>query len=415
MSKPAVTLFLDTRRILKSGKFRIRLRVDFYRAGKRTQLYFNCEEEASRSEWEQIQSGSVRGDLRRIRTAVIAKEQEANGIVEDMPYVSPDSFSAIFMGRRTKSAFVKDLFDEIIAQMNRAGQISSAGAYAGARDALLARGNEGLILNIIDKDWLKDFEVWMLQRGRSISTIGIYLRSLRHVFNVAIERKILPAELYPFGRKKYIIPTSRNVKKAMTKADKERLLSWKPSLRELANAKRDKKLLHIVEAKERALRDFTWSYYCNGMNFADMAQLKATDVRGDLLMFYRRKSLTTERERKPQVITMRPELKKILSELNKEGYLFDVLLPGDSPKRVTAKVRQWIKRTNKWLKVICAEIGIERVKTSYARHTAATMLIRAGADMHYVKDALGHSSITTTERYMATLDLEEQRKLTAKL
>ena len=50
----------------------------------------------------------------------------------------------------------------------------------------------------------------------SKSTIGMYLRNLRHVFNVAAnELKIINKEkCYPFGVSKYRIPSSRNVKKA---------------------------------------------------------------------------------------------------------------------------------------------------------------------------------------------------------
>ncbi len=45
--------------------------------------------------------------------------------------------------------------------------------------------------------------------------------------------------------------------------------------------------------------------------------------------------------------------------------------------------------------------------TTYtARHTAVTVLVRAGVPLSDIKDMLGHSSIKTTESYVASLDIE---------
>ena len=48
------------------------------------------------------------------------------------------------------------------------------------------------------------------------ATQGIYLRNLRAIFNEAIADGIISKEkCYPFGRRKYQIPTGRNIKKAL--------------------------------------------------------------------------------------------------------------------------------------------------------------------------------------------------------
>jgi hypothetical protein len=50
--------------------------------------------------------------------------------------------------------------------------------------------------------------------GLSKSTIGIYLRPLRAIYNEAIEAGFAKGDKsYPFGRRKYQIPSGRNVKK----------------------------------------------------------------------------------------------------------------------------------------------------------------------------------------------------------
>jgi hypothetical protein len=48
----------------------------------------------------------------------------------------------------------------------------------------------------------------MLAQDYSKTTIGIYTRQLRTLFNEAIEQGLLKKEKhYPFGRRKYVPPT----------------------------------------------------------------------------------------------------------------------------------------------------------------------------------------------------------------
>ncbi len=51
----------------------------------------------------------------------------------------------------------------------------------------------------------------MTNKGNSRSTVGIYLRPIRHLFNLA-----KPSN-YPFGKDGYSIPKGRNKKKAIYK------------------------------------------------------------------------------------------------------------------------------------------------------------------------------------------------------
>jgi len=64
---------------------------------------------------------------------------------------------------------------------------------------------------------------------------------------------------------------------------------------------------------------------------------------------------------------------------------------------------------------ICKSAGLPHVKLHDLRHTFATNMIRAGADIHTVQELLGHSSLETTAGYLETADLDEIRQLQAKL
>ena len=83
-----------------------------------------------------------------------------------------------------------------------------------------------------------------------------------------------------------------------------------------------------------------------------------------------------------------------------------------------------------WLKHLPLAIGFEGVKSGFRRareaagmphvhfhdlrHSCATILLQLGADLHVVREILGHTSIKTTERY-AHVMVQPQRAALAKL
>lgn len=58
-----------------------------------------------------------------------------------------------------------------------------------------------------------------------------------------------------------------------------------------------------------------------------------------------------------------------------------------------------ITTVQKGFKAACRRAGIEDFRVHDMRHTFASWLVMAGASLYVVKDLLGHSSITVTERY----------------
>ncbi len=50
-------------------------------------------------------------------------------------------------------------------------------------------------------------------------------------------------------------------------------------------------------------------------------------------------------------------------------------------------------------KTILRQAGVRDVRVHDARHTAATLLIEQGVNIRVVQGVLGHTRVTTTERY----------------
>lgn len=74
--------------------------------------------------------------------------------------------------------------------------------------------------------------------------------------------------------------------------------------------------------------------------------------------------------------------------------------------------RQVNKNVNKWLKVICKNLGItEKVTSYFARHSFASALSSAGFSTEYIAEALTHSSTAVTERYLKSLNRDKGKAI----
>ena len=70
-----------------------------------------------------------------------------------------------------------------------------------------------------------------------------------------------------------------------------------------------------------------------------------------------------------------------------------------------------IERTEDWRswKAILAKAQVRDARVHDARHTAATLLTEQGVHIRVVQEVLGHTRVTTTERYthVATLQMKD--------
>ena len=73
-------------------------------------------------------------------------------------------------------------------------------------------------------------------------------------------------------------------------------------------------------------------------------------------------------------------------------------------------VEDFAKRTNKQLNIVSKKLGLGKITTYTARHTAATTYLRLGADLKTIQEFLGHSSISTIEACLKSIDMEGKKK-----
>lgn len=403
-SIPTARIVLDTRREKKNGLYPVKLRVTF----ERKHVYYMTGKDLSETDFAKTFGARPRDEFKAIRAYLAEFEKRAQQAIDSsMPFFSFQKFEADFLkGSKPENlpfaGEVKSAYDAQIESLLKDERIGTADSLRNSRDSI-HRFKDGLTFADITPDFLRSYERWMLEQGRSLTTIGMYLRALRTLMNDAILSGKIPKEKYPFGKKPlYQIPTGQNIKKALSRSELKQIFEYEPATQSEARA-----------------RDFwIFIYLCNGINPKDVAELKFKDLDRSIqkITFRRAKTKRTSRDSKPAEIYLQKEAVEILERYatkpeHQEAYIFPILTPGDSAQRQDEDVYNFVKSINKPMRIIRAKLGIEKKITTYtARHSFATMLKRSGAPTEFISEALRHQDLKTTEKYLDSFEDTTKRK-----
>lgn len=239
----------------------------------------------------------------------------------------------------------------------------------------------GLDFKDITYTFLKDFEVYLREKGNGINTVAKHLRQLRTLVNEAINQGYIHADAYPF--RKFKIKQEKGRHEFLTPDE----------LKKLENLEvHDLKLRHVLDA-------FLFCCYV-GLRFSDFCQLTPSNfirVNGKRWLHF--KSIKTGIElRLPLHLLFEG---KALAILDRYCITEFASLGGNS-------------EVNKALSVITSMARIKKHVTYHtARHTCATLLIHQGVPITTVQKLLGHTSVKTTEIYSEILSSTILRDLKA--
>lgn len=402
-----ISIYLDVRRKKANGKYPVKLRV-FIPSIRRQKLYptaFEFVESEFKSIWETVKP---RSEHKEAQMKLKALELHANELADKLPYFTLEKFElALYNKSHSNRGDVVNLYHDAIDQYKKNNQIGTASSYELSLASLLEfQKRDTLHFTEISSQWLKDYERHMVDvKKRSSTTVGIYLRPLRAIFNTAIENGIISPDLYPFGRRKYTIPAPTSTKKALTKEQLKLLFETMPTTPEQTKAK----------------AFWFFSYACNGMNFKDIANLRYQDIIGDTIQFRRAKTVKTNTSQAPVVVYLNDYTRKVIDDYgntNKspKNYIFSLVDHTSSSEAMHTQLKNFIRFINQHFSKFAKEHGVEeQVSTYWARHSFATNAIRSGASMEFVSEALSHSNLNTTKKYFAGFEDEKKKEISNKL
>lgn len=117
--------------------------------------------------------------------------------VQEKDFTATSLIDSVDVGVSPKT--VKEMFDAQIERLESANRLGYALSYSNVLKSLL-KFNEHLDIYFSDIDitWLRRYEDWLHSNNLSANTIGIRFRTLRALYNLAIEEKVVKQNYYPF-------------------------------------------------------------------------------------------------------------------------------------------------------------------------------------------------------------------------
>lgn len=402
MSMNATTsLFHDLRYEKKDGSYPIKLCVIFKRKNK----LYKTGVSVTKGEWQKINAERPRGDLKDKRIECDLVLKQADEIIKALPEFTFTAFEKQFSGN-TFSSNVFTSFQNYYDKLENEGRIGTAKSYDSASKSL-QEFKASLQFYEITPDLLQNYEAWMLKKGSSITTVGIYLRSLRTMVNQAISEGLTKLEQYPFGKRKYQIPTGRNIKKALRLEQIGKIFDYETIK---------------CSAQDEAKDFWIFTYLCSGINVKDIARLKWKDIVEGKLIFTRAKTERTTRSNPKQiVVTLNKEIMGVIKKwCNKdkdpENFVFPILDKDISPTEEYKLIYNYTRHLNKWMKRMGKDLEFSIKCTTYsARHSYATVLKRSGVPTEYISEKMGHNSTGTTQSYLDSFEDDVDKDYASKL
>lgn len=403
ITKPTINIWLDSRRVKKNNKYPVKIRITH----KRERYYYPTNISLTESEFENALSPKPSMKMKETHLKLNELERQATTTVDKIvdelhTEFSIDLFEKYLHINNSDYRDVFKCFQRKIDYLNSQGQIKTATGYQTAMKAFKNyTGRTALLFFEVDKMFMEGFESFMVKEKKSLTTVGIYARSLRTIFNDAIDEKLVNSELYPFGRNKYQVPQTANNKRALEEVDLLKIFKYKPE----------------ENSSEEFAKDmWTLSLLCQGMNMKDIANLRFESIQNNKIEFTREKTKRTKKAAQtPIIVYLSTEAKQIIKRQGNKNaspdqYIFPIYSDDNSPLQNLRRVEQVIKMVNKYMRKIAAKLKIKQDFTFYAaRHSFATMLKRQGRSVSEIQEFLGHTNVRTTERYLASFGDEHKR------
>ncbi len=426
MENYSISVYLDKRRKKSNGTYPVKILVCQTKPRKNKMYGLDCDltEEDFKEIWINEDDKKFRkGAKKDLREFLFAEQARAKEVAKKLKIFTFSEFENLYLKKVYDTNGVKSYFDLAISEYLENGKIGTAESYkytinsfgdyliknktylnkqkkTEARNKALNK----LMFTDITPDWLNKYEKFMLSIGKSHTTISIYTRTLRVIFNNAINAGDITKDVYPFGTRKgqYKVKKTKKVKKALTA--EELSILYKAEV--------------VTEQEQRAKDFWFFSYACNGMNLKDILLLKYSDITNDSFTYERAKTFEKSIEKSTITIYLTEFTSSIIDKYgtNKKGFVFDVLNNRDTQETQYKKIKNFTRFINDHIKRIAKREGLPAEISSYwARHSFTTISINKGASMEFISEALNHSDLSVTKSYFAGFEDKAKKEFAKNL
>ena len=294
---------------------------------------------------------------------------------------------------KVKIKSVVEFYSELIEELEKANKVGNSRVYKDSLRSLeiFTNGKLDIPFSHIDIDFLRDYEKWLRAKEMKETSMNLYFRTLRSTYNKAIEAKYAKKNNYPFDDFKISKFSIKTEKRAISK----------DSIKLIMELDLSKETEYIQLARDL----FIFSYLCSGINFADMANLKPSNIVEGRLLYTRQK--TNKKINIPLSNEADILIDKFKDNTKLSGYIFPILHQ-DIHKTEVQKYNRRKKvllKVNRALKEIATIANIDSNLSTYtSRHSYATVLKNSGVNIALIGETLGHSDLKTTQIYLDSFE-----------
>lgn len=295
-----------------------------------------------------------------------------------------------------KKVFLTQFMERLIEVLVREQRDGTAHVYRSTLNRLRSfMGGGDITFHQLTPEWLMRFEKRLLADQLTWNTISTYMRTLRSVYNQAIECDSAPYVPRLFN--KVYTGVDSKVKRAVRPETMRKLMMEEATL----------------DAKQAFGRDmFVLLFLFRGMSFVDLAYLRRCDLQGSVITYRRHKTgrrLSIAVSKEAMEIIRRNENADPLSP-----FLFPIIKhPGRGEyKQYTNMLRSMNYRLMQVSRTLKLK---ERISTYVARHTWATTALRQNFNPSLICDAMGHSSVKVTETYFKSFRDDDINRMNRKV
>jgi integrase/recombinase XerD len=336
--------------------------------------------EEYRSQIERMEIGELRKLVEQEIEKQLFSDRNLPSIVEKV------------IGRKiSEMIYLNEFGQKLIERKRKKGCHGTANWYQCGLTSVLKYAGKDILITEINASFLENFEAHCIENGMAKNGVSSYLRATRTIVNFAVKELLNGKRFdgYPWGIS-YVIPHEKTKKRAVPKDVF--------------------KAIRIYQYKEgtalwHSKNYLLFMFNMRGMNFIDLAKLKAKNITFDNRVQYIR-----SKTGKPYSIGLTVEAKEILKYYLKSGLSQnDLVFPiGFDDTEIGHKTyNQKRKRYNGYFKQVVKDATGQDINfTSYViRHSWASIGKKNGVDIGVIGEALGHSDTKTTQIYLT--DFEE--------
>lgn len=283
------------------------------------------------------------------------------------------------------SQSVFTFFRQQIAKKEQMQCIGTKNNYVSAANRFMEfRDHEDLAFTQMTSDMMEMYQAWLWNRGIGQNTVAFYLRTLRTLYNKAVEAGQAPSnDIFSHIQ----TANARTAKRAISVKDIRKI---------------EKLELPRGSSLDKARDLFLLSFYLRGMAFVDMAFLKKSDLKCGMISYNRRK--TNQNLNIEWIKPMQMIIDKYAEHTKDSLYLLPILTGNETS--LYAAYRKVEHNTNYNLKKIGERIGLKIPLTTYvARHTWASIALHMNIPIATISEGMGHNSFKTTQIYLQSLDV----------